>query len=31
MADRDETLRTLADLEASIDELRRRLTVPPAS
>jgi voltage-gated potassium channel len=30
-ADRDETLRTLADLEASIDELRRRLTVPPAS
>ena len=31
MADRDETLRTLAELEASIDELRRRLTVPPAS
>ena len=31
LADREETLRTLAQLDASIEELRRRLTVPPAS
>jgi hypothetical protein len=29
--EREATLRTLAELEASIDELRRRLTSPPAS
>ncbi len=29
--EREETLRTLAELDASIEELRRRLTVPPSS
>ena len=29
--EREDTLRTLAELEASIEELRRRLTAPPAS